>query len=111
MRLICDLSYNTSSDGSTAFTDGEFKLFAHSNFAYQFNINGNRITRHNHFTTLWKSNRSGYVCCSKVELWTIAAKEWGMSSTLFFAQNNNLGLKLFMWSQRTWSNNNLSTLN
>src|SRR5690606_15904327 len=70
-NLLTTLSYNARSNSTSAFTDGETSTVFNSDWRNQFYCHFSVISRHNHFSSFWKSNNTSYVRCTEVELWTV----------------------------------------
>ena len=80
----------TSTYCTSTFADCETKTYVTSYRVDQFNVDCYVITRHNHFSSFWKSNFTCYVQCTDIELRTIFVVERSVTTTFFFFQDINL---------------------
>nr|ADI20893.1 hypothetical protein [uncultured gamma proteobacterium EB080_L93H08] len=60
------------------------------------------ISWHDHLSSFWESYCTSDISCSKIELWSIAIKEWFMSSTFFFSQCIYICFKFSMRINTFW---------
>ena len=95
MQLVSvDLGNNAGTNGSAAFTDSETKTFFDSDRGDQLNVHNNVVARHAHFGAFRKSDDTGNVSRSEIELRTIVVEERRMTATFVLGQNVNLTLEL-----------------
>ncbi|CAI9001995.1 Anti restriction protein [Pseudomonas sp. IT-P218] len=110
-RLLDDFSYNASTNGTAAFTDSEAQTVFHCDGFDQGNSHLNVVTWHYHFNAFWQLAVTGHVSSTEVELWTVAFEERSVTAAFFLAQNVNFCGELGVRLNRTWLNQNLTTLN
>ena len=79
-RYLC---HNPGTYRLAAFPDGEAELFLQGDGGDQLDVDGHVVTGHDHLYPFGQLDDSGYVCCSEVELGTVAGEEGGMTTTLF----------------------------
>src|SRR5690606_33342561 len=108
---LADFSNNASANGTAAFADSEAQTFFHRDRSDQRNVHRHVITWQNHFFVCWQLDCACYVCCTEVELRTVALEEWCVTTAFFFGQNVHLSRELCVWLDRTWLGQNLTTLN
>src|SRR3990167_9188717 len=109
-RLLSNLGYNTSTNSTATFADSEVKTLLHCNRCKKLYVEGDCVTRHNHFSVSWKFNFTCYVSCTEVELWFVTFGEWSVASAFFLLKNVDLCVKLSVRIHRTRLSNNLPTL-
>src|SRR5262249_38004459 len=85
-------------------------LVFHSYRSHEFDLEGHRVTWHNHFYTFFERNFTGHVRCADIELRLVARKEWSVTSTFFFGEDINLSLKFSVRFYRSWLCQNLSSV-
>ena len=85
-RLVKHLSNLTRTYSTTTFTDCETKTYVKSNRIDELYRDFYVIARHYHFSSLRKSNFTGAVHCTKIELRTILVTERSMTTAFFFLQ-------------------------
>ena len=86
MALLHDFRHNTSADGTTTFADSEAEALFHGDGVNELDIKGSVIAGHNHFNAFFKSDDTGDVGGTEVELRTIAGEERGMAAAFFLGQ-------------------------
>src|SRR5690606_21361603 len=97
-------------NGAAAFADSEAEVFLKSDWNDQFNLDGDVVTRHNHFLTFWKCYFTGNVSGSEVELWAVSVEEWSVASAFILLQNVYLCFEFYVRLDRSWLSQNLTTL-
>src|SRR5664279_316282 len=88
--LFKNLSNLSCAHCSATFTDSETETNIYCNRVDQIDCYSYVITRHYHFCSFRKSNFSGNIKSSYIELRTVFIVEWSMTSAFFFFKNINL---------------------
>jgi hypothetical protein len=94
VQLLDDLSYLTSTYGTTTFADSEAETLANSNRSDQVNVDRQVVTGHNHLHASGEHDFASYVCRAQVELGTVLVVERSVATAFFFLQNVHLSLEL-----------------
>src|SRR5207248_1917060 len=94
-----------------AFSNRKPQTFFHGDGLQKLSGNGDIIARHHHLNPFGKVHRSGYVRRPEIELGTITREERRMPSTLFLAENIDLGLEFGMRSDGPRLSDDLPSLN
>jgi hypothetical protein len=76
----------------------------------KLDFDGDVVTRHDHFDTLWEADGSGHVGRAEVELRAIVREERGMTTAFFLAQHIDFGLELLVRLDGTDLGDDLATL-
>ena len=108
MALLHDFRHNTSADGTTTFADSEAEALFHGDGVNELDIKGSVIAGHNHFNAFFKSDDTGDVGGTEVELRTIAGEERGMAAAFFLGQNVHFSLELLVGRDALGSGENLA---
>src|SRR3990167_7489389 len=95
-NLLDNFGYDTSADGTTAFTDSETQAIFHRDGFDQSDSHLNVVTWHHHFNAFWQFAVTSHISCTEVELRTITLEERSMTPSFFLAQNVNLSSELGM---------------
>ena len=101
--LFDDAGDDTRTNGLATFTDSETVVVVHGDRSEQFHLEGDSITRHDDFFVSWELNFTGHISSAEVELWFVALGERSVAATFLFLQDVNLGFKLGVWGNATWS--------
>jgi hypothetical protein len=109
-RLLDDRSYTSGSYGVAALTNSEGKSLLHSDRMDQLDGHLDVITRHAHLSAFRKSDNTGNIGCSEIELRTIVIEERGMTAALILCQNVNLSGELCVAGNGAGLCDNLSLL-
>ena len=95
---------------ATTFANSEANAIVHSDRLVQFDRDLDVVARHAHFC-VDQVGRARDVRRAEVELGTIAAEEWCVTTTFVLRQAVNLGLELRVWRNRAGLRQHLTTLN
>ena len=94
MKLSVNLGNNAGTNGTAALTDSETETLFDSDRSDKLNIHLNVIAGHAHLYAFGKSDNTGNVGGSEIELRTIVGEEGSMTAALFLGQNVNLTAEL-----------------
>ena len=83
--LVEDFGDLTGTYCTTAFTDSEAKTLVASYGVDELNVDFNVVTGHYHFYTFGKSDFTGYVKSTDVELGTIVVVERSVTTAFFLS--------------------------
>ena len=93
-KLLGDLGYSTSTNGTSTFTDSEAESFFHSDWLNQLNRHVGVVSRHNHFGSFWKGDNTGHVRGTELELRTVVGVERVVTSTFVLGQDVDLSFEV-----------------
>src|SRR5437762_13602101 len=94
MWLLHDLGHHAGADGLATLTDGETKSLVHTDGLTERDVHHHVVAWHRHLHALRQLDLTGHVGGAHVELRPVAGEERRVPSTLFLAQNVDLGLEL-----------------
>ncbi len=101
LRLFVNLRNNASANSTSTFADSEVKTLVHSDRSKKLDLEGDSITRHDHFFVSWEFNLTSYVRSTEVELRLVTLEEWRVTATLFLRQDVDFCVKLSVRSNAT----------
>ena len=93
----------------TTFTDRELGLGFKSDGVDELDNEFNVITRHNHLDIFRKSDSSGDISSSEVELRSVVAGETSVTATFLFLEDVDLTFELLVRSDRARFAEDLTT--
>ncbi|SFL06409.1 hypothetical protein SAMN05518863_11924, partial [Candidatus Pantoea symbiotica] len=79
-QLSDNISNNTRTNSTAAFTDCETQTLIHSDWLDQSNGHFYVVAWHYHLNAFWQLNVTGHVSSTEVELRTVAFEERGMTA-------------------------------
>ena len=109
-QLLDDACNNACTNGTSTFTDSETESLFDSDGGDQLDFHVDVIAGHNHLNAFRQCDDAGNVCCSEVELGTIAGEERSMTAAFFLLQYVNLALEVCMRMNRAGLCENLAAL-
>ena len=92
--LFEDFGDLTGTYCAATFTDSEAETCVASNRVDELNVDLNVVTGHYHFYTFGKSNLTGYVKCTDVELGTIVVVERSVTAAFLFLEDVDRSFEL-----------------
>src|SRR5690606_16835592 len=110
ITLLQNLRDDSGTNSAAPFANREAAAVDECDWLAHFDFERNVITRHTHFCIAQQLHSTRHVCRTEVELWTVSAEEWCLTSPFFFAQHVHFSFEFGVWLDAVWSSQNLSTL-
>ena len=109
-ELRDDFGNNTSTNSTATFMDREAQTFFHGYRVDQSSDEVDVVTRHYHFNAFVQFYSTSYVSGTEVELWTVAFKEWSVTTAFFFRQDVHFSFGGGVRLNGAWLDQTLATL-
>ncbi len=93
LKLVKDFGNNAGTNCSAAFTDSEAEVLVDSDRCDKFNCDFDVVAGASHFYISSECDCTCNVCCSEVELRTVACEEGFLTAAFFFSKNVNLAFE------------------